>query len=93
LAHTWNPEFRSNLVWAQTMVQDPKLELGTGDPGVAGTETIKTMNQAFVNTFWSFAKNAEFGVEYGWGQWKSFGSPALKGTMNRVNATFHYNFF
>jgi hypothetical protein len=48
-----------------------------------------------VNTFWGFAKNCEFGLEYAWGQWKSFtnGTPELKGTENRVNASFHYNFF
>jgi hypothetical protein len=52
--------------------------------------------QAFVNTFWGFTKNAELGLEYVYGQWKSFStstSPELKGDMNRINMTLHYNFF
>jgi hypothetical protein len=86
--HVWNPQFRSTAVWSQTMIQDPKV-----DGVAAGTETEKTLSQAFVNTFWSFTKNAEFGVEYGYGQWKSFGPNEQKGTQNRINASFHYNFF
>jgi len=89
--HVWNPEFRSNVVWSQTFINDPK------PLGVEADNTFeKEMSQAFVNTFWSFAKNAEFGLEYVYGQWKSFtggASPELKGTMNRVNASFHYNFY
>jgi len=88
LTHVWNPEFRSNLVWSQTFIKDPKVNGVANDNGYQ-----KDMMQAFVNTFWSFAKNAEFGVEYAYGQWKSFGSPEQKGTQNRLNATFHYNFF
>ena len=86
----WSPEFRSNLVGAYTWVQDPKLN------GVAADNTVqKDYVQAFANTFYTFAKNAEFGVEYAYGQWKSFtnGTPELKGTQNRINASFHYNFF
>ncbi len=89
--HVWGPGLRSNLVWSQTFVQDP--EIG----GVAADNTVEeTLSQAFVNTFWSFAKNAELGVEYAWGQWKSFStatSPERKGNQNRVNVSFHYNFF
>jgi hypothetical protein len=89
--HVWGPSLRSNLVWSQTFVQDPETN---GTPATNAME--EEMMQAFVNTFWSFAKNAEFGVEYAYGQWKSFStatSPELKGTQNRVNASFHYNFF
>jgi hypothetical protein len=89
--HVWNPMFRSNLVWSQSFIQDPKVD------GAPATNAVqKTLSQAFVNTFWSFAKNAEFGAEYVWGQWESFtggGTPKLKGDMNRINATLHYNFF
>lgn len=89
--HVWSPAYRSNLVWSQTMIQDPKVD---GVP--AGNNVQKTLSQAFVNTFWSFAKNAELGLEYVWGQWESFtggGSQKLKGDMNRINMTLHYNFF
>jgi hypothetical protein len=88
--HVWNPEFRSTGVWAQTFAKDPKFG------GVATTSGIENTMQAFVNTFYSFAKNAEFGIEYTYGQWKAFhaaGASADKGTENRVNASFHYNFF
>jgi hypothetical protein len=51
------------------------------------------MSQLFVNSFWSTSKTTEIGVEYAYGQWNSFGPNAAKGTQNRVNASFHYNFF
>jgi DcaP outer membrane protein len=89
--HVWNPEFRSNLVGAYAWAVDPKIG------GVAATNAYQqSFVQAFVNTFWSFAKNAEFGIEYDYGQWKSFdgqGTTQLTGTQNRVTGTFHYNFF
>jgi len=89
--HVWSPEFRSNAVWSQTFIQDPKI-----DGAVADNTTQKDMMQLFVNTFYSFAKNAEFGIEYSYGQWKSYStatSPEVKGTQNRITTTFHYNFF
>jgi hypothetical protein len=86
--HVWGPEFRSNLVWSQTFVTDPKIN---GLVATNGSE--KTMNQLFVNTFYTLSKTTEVGVEYAWGEWKSFGPNETKGTQNRVNASFHYNFF
>jgi hypothetical protein len=86
--HVWSGEFRSNLIWAQTMISDPKV-----DGVVSGTETEKTLSQLFVNSFWSMTKTTEVGVEYAYGQWESFGSPSLKGTQNRVNVSFHYSFY
>lgn len=89
--HVWTPEFRSNAVWSQTMISNPKVNgvevLDNGDN--------KTMSQLFVNTFWSATKNAEFGVEYIWGQRETFatGGAAQKGDQSRVNVSFHYNFF
>lgn len=89
--HVWAPAFRSNLVAAGTWVVDPKIA------GRPVDDTIqKQQLQGFVNTFWSFAKNAEFGLEFALGQWKSFStatSPELTGREYRVNSTFHYNFF
>lgn len=89
--HVWNPEVRSNLIGAYTWVKDPKIDGVEADNGVQ-----KSQVQVFVNTFYAFAKNAQFGVEYAFGQWKSFSpgtEPELKGTQNRINASFHYNFF
>jgi hypothetical protein len=86
--HVWSPELRSTVVVAYTFVQDAKID------GVVADNTVqKDFIQAFGNVFWSFAKNAEFGVEYAYGQWKTFGPAEVKGTQNRVNASFHYNFF
>jgi len=86
--HVWSPEYRSTVVGAYTFVQDPKI-----DGAVATNAVQKEYIQVFANTFWSFAKNAEFGVEYAFGQWNSFGPNKQTGTQNRVNASFHYNFF
>jgi hypothetical protein len=85
--HVWNPMMRSNLVWAQTFVQDAKV-----DGVAAAAPQQKEYMQAFVNTFFTLTKTVEFGVEYEYGQWKSF-DPAVKGTQNRLTGTFHYNFF
>lgn len=89
--HVWTPAFRSNLVGAATFVSDPKID------GVAATNAVeKRLLQGFVNTFWTFAKNAEFGLEFAYGEWTSFStatSPELKGHQYRVNSSFHYNFF
>ena len=88
--HVWNKAFRSNLVWSQTFIQDPKAN------GVPSDNTVqKDLSQAFVNTFWGFTKNAELSLEYVWGQWKSFtnGTPERQGDMNRINMTLHYNFY
>jgi hypothetical protein len=85
--HVWAPSFRSNVVWSQTFIKDN---------GNATAGDNRRMDQLFVNSFWGFAKNAEFGLEYGWGQRKTFNVGALgeqTGTQSRITGTFHYNFF
>jgi hypothetical protein len=86
--HPWTNGMRSSLVWSQTFIQDPEI-----DGAVAGPGQQKEMMQAFVNTFFPLTKTAEIGVEYSYGQWKSFGPNEVKGTQNRITGTFHYNFF
>jgi len=88
--HVWNSQFRSNLVGAGTWIIDPKI---AGRPVDDTVE--KELYQGFANTFWTFAKNAEFGLEFTYGVWKSFenGTPQLTGHEYRVNSSFHYNFF
>jgi hypothetical protein len=89
--HVWNKALRSNLVAAYSWNVDPKV-----DGAEATNKFQKDFTQAFVNTFWTFSKTAELGVEYAWGQWKSFtggGTEELKGTQNRVNVSLHYNFY
>jgi hypothetical protein len=91
--HVWNPQLRSNVVWSQTFIQDPEIVQTPGGPGVPATgPTQKELMQAFVNTFYGFAKNCEVGVEYVFGQWTSF-APEVKGKQSRLNFSFHYNFF
>ena len=86
--HVWNPKFRSNLVWSQTFIQDPEINGVAAAPGFFE----KDFMQAFVNTFYGFAKNCELGVEYVFGQYK-MNVTGDKGTQNRINFSFHYNFF
>jgi hypothetical protein len=88
--HVWSPVLRSNLVGAYTWVLDAKVG------GVKSTNTTqKDFLQGFVNTFYGLTKNAEIGAEFAFGQWRSFenGTPQLKGTQQRVNASFHYAFY
>lgn len=90
--HVWSPAFRSNLVWAQTFFK-PNTAGGRDDAAHGDNQRI---DQFFVNTFWTFAKNAEFGIEYTLGQRHTFGSaanPSQAGTESRINSTLHYNFF
>jgi len=79
--HVWSPAFRSNVVWSQTFIKD-------NGNAVAGDN--RRMDQAFGNSFWTFAKSAEVGLEYGWGRRETFdGSLAHQ---NRITGTVHYNF-
>lgn len=90
--HVWSPMFRSNGVWSQTFFK-PNTAGGRDDAASGDNQRI---DQFFVNTFWTFAKNAEFGIEYTFGQRRTFGSaanPTAYGTMSRINSTFHYNFY
>ncbi len=90
--HVWNGEFRSNLIWSQTTIQNPSLN----GVKVFGNGDNESMSQLFVNTFWTMSKNTEFGAEYIWGERKTFDVGAAgsqKGDQSRVNVSFHYNFF
>ncbi len=90
--HVWSPVFRSNIVFSQTFFK-PNTAGGRDD---AAHQDNQRISQGFVNTFWTFAKNAEWGIEYTLGQRKTFGSsanPSQVGTESRINSTFHYNFF
>jgi hypothetical protein len=90
--HVWAPVLRSNLVFSQTFFK-PNTAGGRDD---AAHQDNQRITQGFVNTFWTFAKNAEWGIEYTLGQRRTFGSatnPAQVGTESRINSTFHYNFF
>lgn len=88
--HVWNPQFRSNLVGGLTLIKNPDVN---GAP-VFANDTNEQIISAFLNTFYTFAKNAEFGLEYEWGRRKTFDQGgAAYGHMSRITGTFHYNFF
>lgn len=87
--HKWSPSFRSNIIWSQTFVERDDPTLKTLDAPISLFN--KRVDQGFVNTFWSFAENCEFGIEYAYGQRRTFDDH--KGTQHRINATFHYNLF
>jgi outer membrane DcaP-like protein len=86
--HVWAPNLRSNLIGAYSWADDVRLN---GAPSTNAAQ--KQWIQGFVNTFVGVAKNAEIGVEFVYGEWKSFANatPELKGHEYRVNTTFHYN--
>jgi hypothetical protein len=89
--HVWGPQFRSNLVGAQTFIAPNSADTAANRAGAN-----HRIDELFVNTFWTFAKNAEFGLEYLVSQAHTFGSAATgsqTGTQSRVTSTFHYNFF
>jgi len=111
--HVWSPHFRSNVTWSQTLFKSNE-----GDPTVptfsAATAQVtnapnKRIDQLFVNTYYTVTKQVEFGVEYVFGQRRTFGNDdaandscnaqtvgacaSQKGTMHRVGASAHFNFF
>jgi hypothetical protein len=102
--HVWMPKVRSNVVWSQTFMDRNGIDATVADWDLAdGVQTTgdaivnsddvsnKRVDQAFVNTFYRFAKNAEVGVEYAYGLRTTF--DANEGQENRVNFSFHYDFF
>lgn len=93
--HVWSPAWRSNLVFSQTFFGENGITPYTGPENQAnGTfQENKRIDQAFLNTFWSFAKNAEFGVEYAYGLRHTYAAVNANGRENRINASLHYNIY
>ena len=91
--HVWNSQVRSNLVWSQTFFGENGIVpvIAAGPDGVGANN--KRIYQAFVNTFWTFAKNAEFGVEYAYGLRHTYAAVNANGRENRINASLHYNIY
>jgi hypothetical protein len=93
--HAWSGAFRSNLVWSQTFFVKNGIAVPDGpvadDEGTGSFAANKRIDQAFVNTFWGFAKNAEVGLEYEYGRRKTFDGQT--GKEDRITSTVHYSFF
>lgn len=91
--HVWDAKTRSNLVLAATRFSgDNWLKQQTQtDSDSTATPYNKKINEAFLNTFWTVAKNTEVGLEYAYGKRTNFAGDA--GTQNRINATVHYSLF
>jgi hypothetical protein len=94
--HVWTKAWRSNAVWSQTFMYKDNITPNTlADVGgineVTGSLDNRRIDQAFANTFWTFAKNAEFGLEYAYGKRWTWAGPT--GLENRINASFHVNFY
>ena len=110
--HNWDSKWRSNIIYSQVTMSDP----GTGIPGTSLAQFIntqgggadlqpnKTLTNALFNTFYQITKTTFCGVEYNWGQRKTFdfmqangegytAIPQYTGTMKRVNFIFHVSFF
>ena len=84
--HNWTPSLRSNVIWSQIFFEENDAILDL--PGVPYTLFNERVDQGFVNTFWGFTKNCEVGLEYAYGQRRTFDDQL--GTQHRINATFHY---
>jgi len=93
--HVWSPAFRSNVVWSQTFYDKNGIVVPAGpvadDEDTATFAANERVDQAFVNSFWSFAKNAEVGVEYEYGRRHTFDDQT--GKQDRITAMVQYNFF
>ncbi len=91
--HVWNSALRSNLVWSQTFFGENGIApiTAAGPDGVGANNKI--IYQAFVNTFWTFAKNAELGVEYVYGLRHTYALVNANGRENRLNASLHFNIY
>jgi DcaP outer membrane protein len=89
--HNWNATVRSNLVFSQAFFGENGIVVGVD--GWSGLENNKSVTQAFLNTFWSFAKNAEFGIEYAYGLRHTYAAVNANGRENRINASVHYNIY
>lgn len=82
--HVWSPTVRSNLIGAYTKF--------SGDNYLEGlTDVNKKITEAFVNIFWTVAKNTDVGLEYAYGKRTTFAGD--DGTQSRINATVRYNLF
>jgi len=95
--HVWNSAYRSNVVWSQTFFGENGITPNTNpddyNPATFNLQSNKVIYQAFVNTFWTFAKNAEFGIEYAYGLRHTYAAVNANGRENRINASFHYNIY
>ncbi len=90
--HVWNPTLRSNILGGQTFFT--KNDAANTAQRALGSPDLypnKRIDQASVNTFYTYDKNIELGLEYAWGKRRTFN--AETGTQSRINATVHYNFF
>ncbi|WP_394828272.1 DcaP family trimeric outer membrane transporter [Pendulispora albinea] len=103
----WSPMFRSNVTWAQTYFknngQGPyEPSAASPDPGVN-----QRIDELFINTFITVNKQVEFGLEYIFGERRTFGLEQdaagqscgtgvgcqKVGTNHRIGASAHFNFF
>ena len=116
--HNWDAKWRSNLIYSQVSMSDPgsaysvaghQISLNqwmqsSANPTYYGADgqPNKTLSNALVNTFYQISKTYYCGVEYAWGQRKTFNTytPAgalvndgNTGTQKRINFVFHVNFF
>nr|WP_324626191.1 DcaP family trimeric outer membrane transporter [Acinetobacter sp. MD2(2019)] len=79
--HKWNPQWRSNVaaggIWYK-------------DNGTYGAAANKNLYNILVNSFYTPVKNLDLGMEYTYGQRKTFSSQ--EGDYSRVNLMAKYSF-
>ena len=95
--HAWTPQLRSNIIWTQTFFgENESLEAAQrrfAEEVAESTDFVpnRRIDQLFVNTFWSFVKNTEIGLEYTYGRRSTFGPEV--GIQHRVNALARFTLY
>ncbi|MCM2334238.1 MAG: porin [Anaeromyxobacteraceae bacterium] len=99
LTHKWSPNFRSNLAWTQTFFKkDDALAAAAAASPFGNGAANKSVDAAYVNSFYSPVKGIEIGLEYAYGKRTVFAAALADptndvGTQHRINANVHYDFY
>jgi hypothetical protein len=79
--HVWNSTVRSNIVAGGVSYSNDPDNVPTISPA---NGDVKTVEDAFINTFVKFSKSCELGIEYGYETVKTFGSLAVTDSNNNL---------
>ncbi len=102
-ARTWSETVRTNLAYGSTRIHN-NYDRGSycdadGDaatPDVLCSIDSRRMNEGFANVIWGIAKNTELGLEYSWGNRKTYTDTttgiAYSGSRSRIQGSLQYNF-
>jgi len=89
-SRAWTDSVRTTLSYGGTRIND-NWQLLAGTP----ENDSREMTEGFMNVIWGFAKNAEVGLEYSWGERETYPTLAgttLSGKRSRIGTSLHYAF-